>query len=179
MIFLSTLIADFFELIWRVALLLFVCFLPFWTIWSAYLWVKLRGREKLVANIIGESTIKFKVKLHWSYILPQLSVYDFLKMHKIVSNLWNFFSIRIFLAENSCFVIKGLISPQIREIPIQNIVNITVTLSMIFGSRCGNIHIYHGEKTMLCSIANPLELKEILMAKPTNPNTIKNLSFMD
>lgn len=152
-------------------MLSFVVILPFVAIWSTFLWFKLRSRERLITKIVRESTIKLKVRPHWTYILPKLSVYEVLQFNKIISNLWDYFSIRIFITDNTFFVIKGLVKPQIREIPLQNIVNVTVTLSMLFGSKCGNIHIFHGENTKLFSIANPLEFKEILMEKNISKTT--------
>lgn len=174
MIFISNILPNFLELIWRILLLSFIVILPFVAIWSVILWYKLSNRERLITSIVRDSNIKFKVRPHWTYILPKLSIYEILQIHKIISNLWDYFSIRIFMTDNALFIIKGLVKPQIREIPLQNIVNITVTLSMLFGSKCGNIHIFHGEKTKLFSIANPLEFKEILMKKNTSKTTPPN-----
>lgn len=158
--FTSTQLNNLFELIWRISLLFFISIMPFTVGWSLFLWLKLKRRDNLIAKI-NTDKIEYWAEPHWSWVLPK-SVFEFLQLNKLISNLWNYNSIRIFTTANTLFIIKGLVKPKIREIPRENIVNITIELSAIFGSKCGTIYINHGDKTKLSSIKNPIRLKEVL-----------------
>lgn len=173
MLILSSLF-DFFSLIGNIFLLLFLMALPFIVSWSAYLGIKLKNRKNLVQKILNEESIIYDAKLHWSYLLPSLSLFGLFKVTKLVSNVWHLFSLRILVTSNRIIVIKGLVKPYIREIPLYSVVNINTELSFLFGTKCGRVTIYHGERTYLESISNPLILKEFLISFSYNikQNTI-------
>jgi len=163
MLILSSLF-DFFSQVGNIFFLFFLIALPFIVSWSAYLGIKLKNRKNLVRKIVNKESIIYDAKLHWSYLLPPLSLFGLFKVTKLVSNVWHFFSLRILVTSNRIIIIKGLAKPYIREIPLYSVVNINTELSFLFGTKCGKVTIYHGEQTHLDSILNPLVLKEFLIS---------------
>jgi hypothetical protein len=173
MLILSSLF-DFFNLIGNIFLLLFIIASPFIVSWTAYLGIKLKNRENLVQKILHEESTIYNAKLHWSYLLPPLTLFSLFKVTKLVSTIWDFFSLRILVTNTRIIIIKGLVKPRIREIPLYSFININTELSFSFGTKCGRVTIYHGERTYLESILNPLMLKEFLISFSSNikQNTI-------
>lgn len=147
-------------------LLLLFCFIasPFIVSWSAYLGIKLKNRKNLVQKVLNNESIIYDAKLHWSYFLPTLSLFGLFKITKLVSKIWHFFSLRILVTNNRIIIIQGLAKPYIREIPLHSVVNIHIELSFLFGTKCGRVSIYHGERTHLASVLYPLVLKEFLIS---------------
>jgi hypothetical protein len=115
-------------------------------------------------RILNKEHIIYDAKLHWSYLLPPLSLFALFKVTKFVSNIWHFFSLKILVTSNRIIIIKGLAKPYIREIPLYSVVNINTELSFLFGTKCGRVTINHGEQTHLDSVVNPLVLKEFLIS---------------
>ncbi len=173
MLILSSLF-DFFSLIGNIFLLIFIFASPFIVTWNVHLGIKLKNRENLAQKILNKESTIYDAKLHWSYLLPPLSLFGLFKVIKLVSNVWDFFSLRILVTNTRIIIIKGLVKPHIREIPLYSVININTELSFLFGTKCGRVTIYHGERTYLESILNPLMLKEFLISFSYNikQNTI-------
>lgn len=155
---------DLFSQVCYLFFLFFLIALPFIVSWSGYLGIKLKNRKNLVQKVLNDESIIYDAKLHWSYFLPSLLPFGIFKITKLVSKIWHFFSLRILVTNNRIIIIEGLAKPYIREIPLHSVINIHTELSFMFGTKCGRVSIYHGERTHLDSILNPLILKEFLIS---------------